>query len=153
MERGILNREKKCVWSSVWWYQVQYTMDLHILSRNNTPRPRQNKNIPSLPWTVKPDLMSIEKNKPHCPNLACFSPLYFSSFILPLLSPFVFSFKNWKRPESSPNCLHGITISYRWARLLKHQSSITVYCLPTKEEKTSIFRFHLHQTSGSCRLS
>jgi hypothetical protein len=40
------------------------------------------------------------------------------------------------------------TFTHRWARLMKQQSPITAYRLPTKE-KTSVFRFRLQQTNRS----
>jgi hypothetical protein len=40
-------------------------------------------------------------------------------------------------------------IARRWASLLKQQSSITAYRLPTKENKRpSVSRFFLQQTNG-----
>jgi hypothetical protein len=52
---------------------------------------------------------------------------------------------------------------HRWACLLRQQSSITVYCLPTKENKrpfsvsvcskqTKVFFFRLQKTNGSCHF-
>jgi hypothetical protein len=50
---------------------------------------------------------------------------------------------------------------HRWAPLLKQQSSITIYCLSTKENKHlfaakkwkfAVYVFRLQQTNGSCRF-
>jgi hypothetical protein len=43
---------------------------------------------------------------------------------------------------------------HRWAHLLKQQSSITFYRLPTKENKLSfsVCIFRLQQTNGNCRF-
>jgi hypothetical protein len=38
---------------------------------------------------------------------------------------------------SGQKYLYLRTQAYRWARMLKQQSPITVYCLPTKENKLS----------------
>jgi hypothetical protein len=56
----------------------------------------------------------------------------------------IFSPSSWK-------CSSLLRFMHRWAHLLKQQSSITVYCLPTKVKKLPFFCFR--QAKGSCIAS
>ncbi len=68
--------------------------------------------------------------------------------------------------SKAPRTCLALSNSHRWARLLIQQTSFTVHCLPTKENKLPLFHFlfaenkrkfvtsvfNLQQTNGSCHF-